>query len=202
MTQRETPFIEFFSPENSYEDVLVQQENAVAACLAGGREKLFLGEHAPVYTCGSSAEEAHLLNTADIPVIKTGRGGKVTYHGPGQLVAYPIFNLNTRTKDLRHYVKTLQTALVNTLAEFNINGEITDDIGVWVNGKKIAAIGVRVRRWVTFHGVALNVNCNLGPYSGIVPCGLSAGVTSMQSEGFEGTVVDVMPVLQKHLLAF
>ncbi len=176
--------IEYIGQDVAYTTALKRQEAAVAHCLQTGAETLFLAEHAPVFTLGSSAQPADVLDAGSVPVVTTGRGGQVTYHGPGQRVVYPILNLNTRTKDVRWYVRTLQHWIIDILATYNIEGHITDDVGVWVDDAKIAAIGIRVRKWVTFHGFALNVTPDLTMYQRIIPCGLAdKPVTSMQQLG-------------------
>lgn len=178
--------IRYLGPETAYPDATQAQENAVAALIAHtGPETLFFAEHSPLYTAGTSADMAQRLPLfPEIPVYETGRGGKLTYHGPGQRVLYPILDLRERGKDLRTYIRSLQGWIISTLAHFGIKGYIRDEVGVWVDTpqgpQKIAAIGVRVRQWVTFHGIALNVNPNLEHFKGIVPCGISEfGVTSM-----------------------
>ncbi len=191
---------QYIGTDISYLDVLAIQEQAVADVLAGSNEKLFFVEHAPVYTAGTSAIDSDYLGNNDIPVIPTGRGGKYTYHGTGQRVVYPIINLQQRTPDLRKYVSDLQDWLIDTLAIFGIKAFTSDEIGVWVNTpmgeQKIAAIGVRVRKWVTFHGIALNVNPDLNHFKGIIPCGLTnKGVASMQSLGCNATMAEVDKVL-------
>lgn len=196
-----------FSPSSAYEDVLTMQEETVKNIVDNkSSETLFIGEHAPVYTCGSSgnAEDDVLGTFNNIPVIKSGRGGQVTYHGPGQIVAYPIYDLKQRGRDLRAYICFLQKAIIATLKEFGIESHTNDDVGVWVNTpsgeKKIAAIGVRVRKWVTFHGIALNVEPNMDHFKGIVPCGIKdRGVTSMKDLGCTASIKDVQTVLIKHL---
>ena len=187
--------LEFFTPQTSYADIVARQEALVSTVQQGGEEYLLAGEHAPIYTLGTSAKITDVHNHA-IPAVKTGRGGQVTYHGPGQLVVYPILNLGGRKRDIRAYVCTLQTLLRETLADYGIHSYCTDDIGVWVDagGKphKIAAIGVRVRKWVTFHGFALNVNPDLEHFKGITPCGISdKGITSMAALGAQVPLAEV-----------
>ncbi len=199
-------------PETPYLDVLAQQERAVAEVVAGtGPERVFFVEHAPVYTAGSSADGADWLGATlhdlkDIPVVTTGRGGKMTYHGPGQRVLYPILNLNERGRDLRAYICALQKVVQLTLADFGLASHCRDEVGVWVDTprgpEKIAAIGVRVRKWISFHGVALNVMPNMRHFQGIVPCGLRGlGVTSMASLGVNAPMSDVDARLTQHLNA-
>lgn len=175
-------------------------------------ETIWLLEHPPLYTAGTSSRGADLLD-ARFPVHKSGRGGQFTYHGPGQRVIYVMLDLNRRNSDLRAYVSALEAWLIATLTRFGIAGERREGrIGVWVTrpGKqrglcgetaedKIAAIGVRVRRWVTFHGAALNVAPDLSHFSGIVPCGISAahlGVTSLRDLGVEAPMAEVDQALR------
>ncbi|MBT3396618.1 MAG: lipoyl(octanoyl) transferase LipB, partial [Alphaproteobacteria bacterium] len=152
-------------------------------------EWVWLVELPPLYTAGTSADPNELLDPDKLPVFQTGRGGRYTYHGPGQRIAYVMLDLGTRGRDLRLYVANLEQWIIDTLATFGIRGERREGrIGIWVahNGmeKKIAALGVRVRHWVTFHGIAINVDPDLGQYQGIVPCGIADhGVTSMAELG-------------------
>jgi lipoyl(octanoyl) transferase len=164
-----------------------------AAAIADGRaaECVWLLEHPPIYTAGTSAQPSDLLD-ARFPVFQTGRGGQFTYHGPGQRVAYVMLDLKRRTTDVRRYVQDLEEWLIRTLARFGVNGERRRGrVGIWVirdNGRedKIAAIGVRVRRWVTYHGIALNVAPDLDHFNGIVPCGIRGhGVTSLADLGLD-----------------
>jgi lipoate-protein ligase B len=167
-----------------YAAALAWQEEALATVAAGGEDTLFLLEHAPVYTLGRSAKPENLLAARDpsIEVYNTTRGGDVTYHGPGQLVGYPVINLRRRGLMLLEYLRLLEDALIQTLAQFEING-VRDNRnrGVWVGNAKIAAIGVRVSRGVSMHGFALNVDPDMAHFTGIIPCGIAdAGVTSMR----------------------
>ncbi len=192
--------LEYVGKDQQYMDVLAKQEATVQTVFDGGKEKVFMVEHHPVYTAGSSAADDEHLKINDIPVVSAGRGGRYTYHGPGQRVVYPILDLRNRGRDLRKYICDLQKWLINTLAEFGIEAYAADEIGVWVKTPKgeakIAAIGVRVRKWVAFHGIALNVDPNLEHFKGIIPCGImTKGVTSMRELGFEGTLEDVDKVL-------
>jgi lipoyl(octanoyl) transferase len=182
---------------------------ARAEAIAAGEapERVWLLEHPPLYTAGASAKPGDLLD-ARFPVHQTGRGGQYTYHGPGQRVAYVMLDLKRRRPDLRAYVASLETWLIDTLAAFGVRGETREDrVGVWVARPerppaedKIAAIGVRVRRWATFHGVALNVAPNLSHFEGIVPCGIAQpgfGVTSLRDLGLSTTMEEVDKVLRR-----
>ncbi len=136
-------------------------------------ECVWLLEHPPIYTAGTSADPSELLTPTRFPVFQTGRGGRFTYHGPGQRVAYVMLDLSKRGRDVRAFVTSLETWLIATLASFGVKGERSaDNVGIFVEGAKIASIGIRVRHWVSFHGVSLNVDPNLEHFSGIVPCGL------------------------------
>src|SRR5580693_5626401 len=170
-------------------------EARVAAIDAGqARELVWLVEHPPLYTAGTSAKPSDLLD-ARFPVHETGRGGQLTYHGPGQRVAYVMLDLKRRTPDVRAYVASLEEWIIRTLAAFNVRGERREDrVGVWVaradKGKgfedKIAAIGVRLRRWVSLHGISINVEPDLSHFTAIVPCGVADpryGVTSLADLG-------------------
>ncbi len=172
-------------------------ERRVAAIADGqAPELVWLVEHPPIYTAGTSAKDSDLLD-ARFPVYKTGRGGQFTYHGPGQRVGYVMLNLKPRGGDVRQYVRDLEEWLIRTLAHFNVKGERREGrVGIWVaRGRredKIAALGVRVRHWVTFHGVALNVEPDLTHFTGIVPCGIREhGVTSLADLGIPATMADV-----------
>lgn len=182
-------------------DYLVAQdamEARVAAIRAGtAPEQVWLLEHPPLYTAGTSAREADLLAPGRFPVYRTGRGGQFTYHGPGQRVGYVMLDLVKRGRDVRAFVAQLEQWVIGTLAAFNVRGEVRPGrVGVWVQTPageaKIAAIGLRVRHWVSFHGISLNVEPNLEHYSGIVPCGISdAGVTSLVALGLPVSMADV-----------
>jgi len=150
-------------------------------------ECVWLLEHPPLYTAGTSADEAELLTPARFPVFRAGRGGRYTYHGPGQRVAYAMLDLTARGRDLRAYVAALEDWLIATLARLGVAGERSSEgVGIFVGGAKIASIGVRVRRWVTLHGLSLNVAPDLEHFSGIVPCGLhETPITSLAALGAE-----------------
>ncbi len=187
-----------------YPEALAAMEARVEAIRAGtAPELVWLLEHPPLYTAGTSARDADLLEPDRFPVYRAGRGGQFTYHGPGQRVAYVMLDLKARGADIRAFVHALEDWLIRTLASFNIKGERRDGrVGIWVGRQpyggapgqedKIAAIGVRVRRWVSFHGVALNVEPDLSHFAGIVPCGISEhGVTSMVALGHLVTMEEV-----------
>ena len=186
-----------------YEEAIAAMERRVAAIRKEEAEELvWLLEHPPLYTAGTSAEAADLIEQR-FPVYRTGRGGRHTYHGPGQRVAYAMLDLKRRQPDLRAYVQDLEEWLIRTLAAFNVVGERREGrVGIWVvNGgreEKIAAIGVRVRRWVSYHGIALNVEPDLSHFDGIVPCGIpDYGVTSLAALGLPVTMADVDVALRQ-----
>lgn len=176
------------SPEAvPYEDALRTMEERVAAIRAGTEDEMvWLLEHPPLYTAGTSAKPGDLLD-ARFPVYETGRGGQYTYHGPGQRVAYVMLDLKKRQQqpDIKRYVWQLEEWIIRSLSHFNVSGERREGrVGIWVDEgvreSKIAAIGVRVRHWVSYHGIAINVDPDLSHYAGIVPCGISQhGVTSL-----------------------
>ena len=185
-----------------YEEAVAEMEVHVARISAGtGDERVWLIEHPPLYTAGTSANAGDLVAPDRFPVFKTGRGGQYTYHGPGQRVAYVMLDLKRRRQDIRAFVAALEAWLINTLWQYHIRGERREDrVGVWVRRPdrganvedKIAAIGVRIRRWVTFHGISINVEPDLEHFSGIVPCGIGEhGVTSLWDLGVTATMPDV-----------
>lgn len=188
-----------------YPEALEAMEARVAAIHAGTESELvWLLEHPPLYTAGTSARPEDLLRPDLFPVYEAGRGGQYTYHGPGQRVAYLMLDLKRRGADVRRYVHDLEEWLIRTLERFNVKGERRDGrVGIWVargGGRedKIAAIGVRVRRWVSFHGIALNVDPDLSHFQGIVPCGISQhGVTSLWDLGLTPTMAEVDMVLRE-----
>ena len=175
-------------------------------------EAIWLVEHPPLYTAGTSAKKADLISPERFPVFTSKRGGQYTYHGPGQRVAYVMLDLNKRGKDVRAFVKKLEKWVIATLASFNIKGEIRDDrVGVWVQrpekpksscGKicedKIAAVGIRLRKWISFHGISINVEPDIEHFSGIIPCGISDyGITSFVDLGLPFTMADLDVELAK-----
>ena len=191
----------------AYPDAVAEMEARAAAISAGSaRELVWLLEHPPLYTAGTSARDADLLTPGRFPVFRSGRGGEFTYHGPGQRVAYVMLDLKRRREDVRAFVAALEAWIIGALARFNVRGERRDDrIGVWVvrpdrpplpDGSpaedKIAAIGIRLRRWVSFHGIAINLEPDLSHFSGIVPCGVAGyGVTSLVDLGLPVTMGDL-----------
>ncbi len=187
-----------------YDHAVAEMEKRVAAIRAGElRELVWLLEHPALYTAGASAKPEDLIDADRLPVHVTGRGGQYTYHGPGQRIAYVMLDLKARGGDLRAYVGLLEDWLIATLAAFGVRGERREGrVGVWVAGgaseAKIAAIGVRVRRWVSYHGVSLNVAPDLDHYRGIVSCGIrDHGVTSLADLGVETTMDDVDRALRE-----
>jgi len=182
-----------------YASALDLQEALVARRLVGGDDVLLLLEHPPVYTLGRGGDPAFLGDAAmsDVPVVRTSRGGQVTYHGPGQLVGYPIVDLHGHRLDVRWYVRRLEETLIRALAALGVPAERRDGApGVWTGGAKIASIGIALRRWVTWHGFALNVAPDVSPFERITPCGLSGvRMTSVAREGGPaavGVVADVV----------
>lgn len=190
-----------------YPQAVAFMEQRVAEIRAGeAPETVWLLEHPPLYTAGTSAKSEDLRDPDRFPVYQSGRGGQFTYHGPGQRVAYVMVNLRERGPDLRAYVCDLEGWAIDTLAHFGVTGERRDGrVGIWVDrggGRedKIAAIGVRVRHWVTYHGIAINLSPNLEHFSGIVPCGIAdsaLGVTSLFDLGVTPSVEDLDQVLQQ-----
>ena len=185
-----------------YLEATAFMDERIAAIAAGeAPECVWLLEHPPLYTAGTSADPADLVAPDRFDVFQTGRGGQYTYHGPGQRIAYVMLDLKRRTQDVRLFVAALEQWLINTLEAHNIKGERREDrVGVWVPRPnkgdgvedKIAAIGIRMRKWVTFHGISLNIEPDLEHYSGIIPCGIQKyGVTSFVDLGYPVTMSDV-----------
>ena len=169
----------------TYDEVWTLQKEIQAQRIAGSSEDtLLLVEHEPVYTLGKNADKNHLLQhyPDNVQIFQIERGGDITFHGPGQLVGYPILDLHNYKKSVSWYMRSLEQVIINTLQKYGIKGEQKEDLtGVWIKDKKIAAFGVRISRWVTMHGFALNVNTDMQYYEGIIPCGiLKYGVTSME----------------------
>lgn len=190
-----------------YPETLAAMEARVAAIAADtAPEAIWLLEHPPLYTAGTSAQRADLTDPDRFPVFAAGRGGQYTYHGPGQRVAYVMLDLNRRGRDVRQFVCALENWVIATLAEFNLRGERRSGrVGVWVvrqdlapnpdgslREDKIAAIGVKLRKWISFHGISINVEPELTHFSGIVPCGIREhGVTSLVDLGLPVTLADL-----------
>lgn len=188
-----------------YQEAVETMEREVADIADGGDELVWLLEHPPLYTAGTSADAKDLVQPDRFPVFATGRGGEYTYHGPGQRVAYVMLDLKRRRQDVRAFVAALEEVIIRTLNSMNVRGERREDrVGVWVRRPerpllpdgtmaedKIAALGIRLRKWVTFHGLSLNVDPDLDHFSGIVPCGISAyGVTSLVDLGLPVMMTD------------
>jgi len=200
------------APVDYAEAVAVMQRRARAIAAGEAAELVWLIEHPPLYTAGTSAKRDQLI-APRFPVYESGRGGQMTYHGPGQRVGYLMLDLKRRRPDLRRFVCTLEEWIIRTLASFNVRGERRDDrIGVWVRRPdkgegyedKIAAIGIRVTQWVTLHGIALNVAPDLSHFSGIVPCGVREqryGVTSLADLGIAVSTAEVDLILRREFEA-
>ena len=195
--------------EVPYPEALAWMEARAAAIRAGtARECVWLLEHPPLFTAGTSADAAELFNPQDFPVYEAGRGGRYTYHGPGQRVGYVLIDLEKRGKDIRRFVHALEGWMIDTLGQFGVAAHRAPGrIGIWVGEgggeKKIGALGVRVKRWVTLHGFALNVEPDLSHFSGIVPCGISEyGVTSLAELGKQIAVETVDAALKSSFPRF
>ncbi|HKJ83347.1 MAG TPA: lipoyl(octanoyl) transferase LipB [Mariprofundaceae bacterium] len=187
-----------------YPDAVAEQEAEVTRILEGASAPcVILTEHPPLFTIGTSGSEQDVLlrdiGGVHIDLFETGRGGETTYHGPGQLVCYMLADLN-RERDLHRHVRRLEEMVIRTLADFDIvAGRSEQGIGVWVEEKKIAAVGVRCRKWISYHGIALNIEPNLDHFGGIVACGMrDAPVTSMRALGVDVSRPDVEAVLLRH----
>ncbi|WP_069057245.1 lipoyl(octanoyl) transferase LipB [Bosea sp. RAC05] len=199
-----SPAVEWVVAEGlvGYDEAVAEMEHR-AGLIADGLapERVWLLEHPPLYTAGTSAKDEDLIAPERFPVHRSGRGGQYTYHGPGQRVAYVMLDLKRREPDLRRFVAALEAWLIGTLDAFNVRAERREDrVGVWVRRPekapdaedKIAAIGIRVRRWVSFHGISLNVEPELAHFDGIVPCGVTRhGVTSLVDLGLPVAMADV-----------
>lgn len=192
-----------------YPEALTFMEQRVRDIAGGSKnECLWFLEHPPLYTAGTSAQSADLLNNDKFPVYKAGRGGQFTYHGPGQRVVYLMLDLGRRGRDIKCFVRQIENWIIATLASFNIEGHIIPGrVGVWVRRPdlgadrfdKIAAIGIRVRRWVSFHGISINVEPQLDHYEGIIPCGIrDQGVTSMVALGHTVSMAELDQALIRH----
>ncbi len=195
-----------------YDTAVATMEARVADIAAGHADELiWLVEHPPLYTAGTSARIEDLTDPNRFPVYPAGRGGQYTYHGPGQRVIYTMLDLNRRGRDIRAFVTSLENWVIDALAEFNLKGEIRDGrVGVWIarpdkpalldgsmREDKIAAIGIKLRKWISFHGISINVEPDLSHYAGIVPCGISGhGVTSLVDMGLPVTMGDLDTALR------
>lgn len=188
-----------------YAEAVATMEERVSRIRAGqAPELVWLLEHPPLYTAGTSARDEDLLQPERFPVHHTGRGGQYTYHGPGQRVAYVMLDLTRRGRDVRRFVQQLEEWIIRTLTTFNVTGERREGrVGIWVargeagREDKIAAIGVRLRHWVSYHGIAINVEPDLSHFEGIVPCGIEGhGVTSLVDLGLPVTLADLDVALQ------
>jgi len=196
-----------------YPEALARMEARADAIARGAAaEAVWLLEHPPLYTAGTSARPADLVDPDRFPVYEARRGGQYTYHGPGQRVAYVMLDVGRRGRDVRRFVAQLESWVIATLDAFNVKGEIREGrVGVWVvrhdkpltaagtpQEDKIAAIGIRLRKWISFHGIAINVEPDLGHFSGIVPCGISGhGVTSLVDLGLPVTMADLDAALMR-----
>jgi len=192
-----------------YEEALAFMEERAAAIRAGtARECVWMLEHPPLFTAGTSADPAELFNPLGFPVYEAGRGGRYTYHGPGQRVVYVMLDLDRRGRDVRRLVHSLEGWIISTLADLGVTAHRAEGrIGIWVGEgaaeKKIAALGIRIKRWVTLHGIAINRSPELAHFGGIVPCGISDfGVTSLLALGIRGTKADLDEALSRNFLGF
>lgn len=192
-----------------YEDALADMESRAAAIRAGeAKERVWLLEHPPLFTAGTSADAAELSNPMGFPVFEAGRGGRYTYHGPGQRVGYLSLDLAKRGKDIRCFVHALEGWMIDALARLGITARREPGrIGIWtgdgLDEAKIGAIGVRVRRWVTLHGFSINVAPNLSHFGGIVPCGIADfGVTSLEKLGIDAGLAELDKALEAEFPAF
>ena len=199
--------------EVGYNTALEKMDNHVQKMISGeGGEKIWLLEHPPLYTAGTSANKKDLIEPNLFPVFETKRGGQYTYHGPGQRIVYVMLDLNNRGKDIKKFVNNLEAWIIHTLAEFNVIGQSRSGrVGIWVERpdkpknvdgfieeEKIAAIGVRLKKWVTLHGLSINVDPDLDNFQGIVPCGIKDyGVTSLVDLGLPVSMADLDIALKK-----
>ena len=202
-----TVFRNLAGPREYTPTVDAMREHVAAIRAKGAPESVWLLEHKPVYTAGTSALDTDLLNPARISTHRTGRGGQWTYHGPGQRVAYIMLDLQKRGPDVRCFVQNLESWIIDVLADFSIIGQRRKGLpGIWVESgnsisglDKIAAIGVRISRWVSWHGIAINNNPNLAAFEAIVPCGVSdGGVTSLAALGVSASMDELDAMLQRH----
>lgn len=199
------------SPELiTYPDALAEMETRAAAVAENrAKELVWFLEHPPLYTKGTSAKSADLIDHNRFPVFDAGRGGQFTYHGPGQRLIYLVLNLSTRNKDIRCFVHALEDWIIGVLSDFGLLAQRRPErVGVWIvhmdgREEKIAALGVRVRKWVTMHGISLNIAPDLSHYAGIIPCGLAQyGVTSLDALGIKTTMAEVDAAFLRRLPEF
>lgn len=198
-------WIKLDGPVEYSKSLKIMEDKLEQIILNNSGETVYLLEHQDVYTAGTSYKQEELLGNINIPVIYTGRGGKYTYHGPGQSVIYPLIDLrkNNRLKDIKLYIKNLELAVINTLKEFDIDAyTIKGKVGIWTNKQntpaKLGAIGVRIKKWVTYHGIAVNISTDLQKYKGIIPCGISDfPVTSLYELGIETSVENFNSTFKK-----
>lgn len=184
-----------------YETIMAAMRSFTAARTPETRDELWLTEHQPVFTQGQAGKAEFVLDPGDIPVVQSDRGGQVTYHGPGQIVAYLLFDLRRRGLTVRDLVRGIQNAIIALLADYGISATCRAEApGVYVDGDKIAALGLRVRRGYSYHGLSFNVDMDLAPYARIVPCGLvGTGVTTLKTLHPASTVAEVTPALVAQL---
>lgn len=197
--------LEFISSDTliDYSDAISFMENRVSSIRNNHlNETVWFLQHPSLYTAGTSAKDSDLIDKNRFPIYHTGRGGQYTYHGPGQLIAYVMLDIQTRKIGIREYIKFLEETIIDTLLAFGIKGMIREGrVGVWIehNGQesKIAAIGVRVRRGITYHGLAININPDLMAFNGIIPCGINEyGVTSLHRLGINADIAQVQKIFE------
>ena len=208
-------YYEYLEGLRDYQKTLALMHQAVQDVISGHEEKIYFLEHDHVYTAGSSADISEILDK-NISIVQTGRGGRYTYHGPGQLVVYPILDLKKRSQDLHQYVKMLEEVIVTSLSKIGINSYCIDNKrGVFCNRAdiikqsdeyehyKIASIGIRVSKWVTYHGFAVNISPDLSKFSAIIPCGLEdCGITSIEKCGIKINTQDFLEIISEKLSYF
>lgn len=176
---------------SEYNTILDAMENRVESIIHHeNHEAVYLIEHQDIYTAGTNASKADIIDLGNVPLVNTGRGGKITYHGQGQRVIYPVLNLSIRQQDIKQYVRYLEQWIINSLKIIGVEAHvIPGKVGIWTKkdsiDAKIGAIGIRVRKWVTFHGVSVNINPDLSRYNGIIPCGVDLPVTSLEDLGMK-----------------
>ena len=198
-------WINLAEPIEYSESLKTMEDKLEQIILNKSDETVYLLEHQDIYTAGTSYKQEELLGNSNIPVIYTGRGGKYTYHGPGQAVIYPLIDLrkSNRQKDIKLYIKNLELAVINTLRAFSIDAyTIEGKVGIWTDNQnipaKLGAIGVRIKKWVTYHGIAVNIRTDLQKYKGIIPCGISDfPVTSLYELGIETSIKNFNSIFKK-----